>query len=160
MRWAKYEGYLVRFLLIVGSMAVLAMMVVVSFNIFGRWLGGPIIGALEIAGLCGAVVAAIGIPYGAREKRNVVVDVIVSHLPPRMRGFFDAVTFLVSLMVVGFLVYVAFKEARYAASFGESTLVVSAPTSPFKYIWAIGLLLLFLVLMREIVRAIRKAAKR
>jgi len=160
MRWAKYEGYFVKFLLIVGSLAILAMMVVVSFNIFGRWLDRPIVGAIEIAGLCGGVVAAIAIPYAARERRNVVVDVIASRLPLRVRGFFDAFTFLVAVGIVGFVVYVAFKEARYAASFGESTLVVSAPTSPVKFIWAIGLLLLLLVLVRDIISSLRKGIKR
>jgi len=106
------------------------------------------------------VVAAVGIPYAARENRNVVVDVIASRLPPRMRGFFDAVSFAVGLALLGFLVYVAFREVRYAASFGEVTMVSSTPTTPFKCIWAIGLVLLFLVVVRELVRAIRKAAKR
>jgi TRAP-type C4-dicarboxylate transport system permease small subunit len=160
MRWAVHEGRLVKFLLVLGSLAVLAMMIIVSFNIFGRWLFSPILGALEIAGLCGAVVAAVGIPYAAREKRNVVVDVIASRMPPRVRGFFDAVSFTIGLAIAGFLVYVAFSEVRYAASFGEETMVSETPTTPFKCIWAIGLLLLFLVLAREVVRAIRKAAKR
>ena len=160
MRWKKYEDYLVKFLLVIGSLAILAMMVVVSFNIFGRWLDRPIMGAIEVAGLCGGVVAAIAIPYAARERRNVVVDVIASRLPPRVRGFADAFTFLVTLIIVGFLVYVAFKEARYAASFGESTLVVSAPTSPIKFIWAIGLALLFVVLVKDLVAALKKGMKR
>ena len=160
MRWATYEGCLVKLLLIVGSVALLVLMVVVSFNMFGRWVGSPIVGTIEIAGLSVAVGAAIAIPYAAREKRNVVVDVLASHLPPRMRGLFDAFTFLLGLAIVGFVVYIAFKEAHYAASFGEVTLVVSAPTSPIKYLWAIGLLLLFLVLLRDMVRAVRKAAKR
>jgi TRAP-type C4-dicarboxylate transport system permease small subunit len=160
MPWAKYEGYLVKFLLIIGSLALLAMMVVVAFNIFGRWVNRPIMGAIEIAGLCGGIVASIAIPYGAREKRNVVVDVIVSRLPPRVKGFFDTFTFLVALGIVGFVVYVAFKEARYAASFGEETLVASVPTSPVKFIWAIGLTLLFLVLIRDIISAFRKGIKR
>jgi TRAP-type C4-dicarboxylate transport system permease small subunit len=157
MRGASIEKHVVRVLLIVGALAILAMMVVVGFNIFGRWLDHPIMGAIEIAGLCGGVAAAIAIPYATRERRNVVVDVIASRLPPRARGFFDAFTFLVSLVAVGFLVYVAFKEARYAASFNEATIVVSAPTAPVKFIWAIGLFLLALVLVREVYDAIRRA---
>ncbi len=160
MRRAEFEGHVVKFLLIVGSLAVLAMMVVVSFNIFGRWLNRPILGAIEVAGLCGGVAAAIALPYAARERRNVVVDVIASRLSTRVKGFFDTFTFLLSLVAVGIIVYAAFKEAFYAASFGEATLVVSAPTSPVKFIWAIGLLLLFGVLVRDILIAFRQGLKR
>ena len=160
MRWARYEGYFVKGLLILGSLAVLTMMVVVSFNIFGRWINRPIVGAIEIAGLCGGVAAAIALPYATRERRNVVVDVVASRLPSRVKGFFDAFTLLVSLSGVGIIVYAAFKQARYAASFGEETLVISAPTSPVKFFWAIGLLLLAMVLVRDIFLALRKALKR
>lgn len=160
MNWTKYEGYFVKLLLVVGSLAVLAMMVVVSFNIFGRWFNHPILGAIEVAGLCGGVVAAIALPYATRERRNVVVDVVASRLPSRVRGFFDAFTLLLSLAGVSILVYAAFKQARFAASFGEETLVTSAPTSPVKFIWAIGLLLLALVIVRDIVIALRKGLKR
>lgn len=160
MHWAKYEGYFVKGLLILGSLAVLTMMVVVSFNIFGRWINRPILGAIEIAGLCGGVAAAVALPYATREKRNVVVDVIASRLSQRVKGFFDAFTFLLSLGGVGVIVYAAFKEASYAASFNEETLVISAPTPPIKFIWAIGLLLLGLVLIRDVVSALRKGMKR
>ncbi len=160
MRWTKLEDYFFKGLLTIGSLAILAMMVVVSFNIFGRWLDRPIMGAIEIAGLLGGVAAAVALPYAVRERRNVVVDVLASRMPRRVRGFFDTFTFLLSLAGVGILVYAAFKQARFAASFGEETLVVSAPTSPVKFIWAIGLLLLALLLVRDIVIAFRKGIKR
>lgn len=159
MRGAKYGDYLIKFLLIVGCMAILAMMIVVSFNIFGRWMSRPIVGALEIAGLCGAVAAAVAIPYCAKEKRNVAVDVAATRLPQRLRGWIDTFTFTLSLIGVGLVMWVTFKEAFHAASFGDETLVAAVPTAPFKFIWAIGLLLLCLVLIRDIVGAIRRGMK-
>ena len=64
------------------------------------------------------------------------------------------------MLAVGLLVYVAFKEAFYAASFNETTLIVSVPTSPVKFMWGIGLFLLLLVLIHDVVVAFRKGAKR
>jgi TRAP-type C4-dicarboxylate transport system permease small subunit len=135
-------------------------MVIISFNVFGRWFGRPILGAIDIGGLAGGVAAAIALPYTAREKRNVVVDILSEKLPRRVKGFFDAFTFSLSVVAIGLLVYVAFKEAFYAASFNETTLVISAPTSPVKFMWGIGLLLLLLVLINDVVVAFRKGAKR
>lgn len=159
-RAASFEKWLVRVLLIIGSIAVIVMMVIISFNIFGRWFGHPILGAIDIGGLAGGVAAAIALPYTARERRNVVVDILSEKLPRRVKGFFDAFTFSLSVAAVGLLVYAAFKEAFYAASYGETTLVASLPTSPVKFIWSIGLFLLLLVMIYEVVVSFRKGAAR
>jgi TRAP-type C4-dicarboxylate transport system permease small subunit len=159
-RSARFEKWLVRVLLIVGSLAVLVMMVIIAFNVFGRWFGHPILGAIDVGGLAGGVAAAIALPYTARRRRNVAVDILSEKLPRRVKGFFDAFTFLLSVAVIGLLVYVAFKEAFYAASYNETTLVMAAPTSPVKFMWGIGLFLLLLVLIYEVVVAFRKGAKR
>jgi TRAP-type C4-dicarboxylate transport system permease small subunit len=160
MRAADFEKWLVKVLLIIGSLAVLVMMVIISFNVFGRWFGRPILGAIDIGGLAGGVAAAIALPYATRERRNVVVDVLSEHLPRRVKGFVDAFTFLLSVVAAGLITYVAFKKAIWAAGFNEQTLVVGAPTSPVRFIWAIGLFLLFLVLIRELVISFRKGVKR
>ena len=158
-RAVTFETWLVRVLLVIGSLAVLVMMVIISFNIFGRWLGRPILGAIDIGGLAGGVAAAVALPYCTRERRNVVVDILSEKLPARVKGFFDALTFTLSVGAAGLLVYGAVKQALYAASFNETTLVVSVPTSPVKFFWAIGLFLLFLVLIRDVVVAFRKGVK-
>jgi len=159
-RAATFEKWLVRVLLVIGALAVLVMMAIIAFNVFGRWFGHPILGAIDVGGLAGGVAAAVALPYAARERRNVVVDILSERLPRRVKGFFDAFTFSLSVVAVGLLVYVAFKEALYAASYNETTLVVAAPTSPVKFMWGIGLFLLLLVLVREVVRAFRKGVKR
>jgi TRAP-type transport system small permease protein len=160
MKAADFEKWVVRVLLIIGAIAVLVMMVIISFNVFGRWMGRPILGAIDIGGLAGGVAAAIALPYTTRERRNVVVDILSERLPRRVKGFIDAFTYLLSAVAAGLLVYVAVRAAFYSASYNETTLVAGAPISPVRFVWAFGLLLLFLVLVREVVVAFRKGAKR
>jgi TRAP-type C4-dicarboxylate transport system permease small subunit len=161
MNGSKFVQYFTRVVLVIGSIAVLAMMIVITANIAGRiFFKAPILGAIEIAGLTGAVLAAVALPYTEWEHRNVVVEVIANLFPPRVRGFMDALTLLISLLGVGVLSWAMFNEAFHAASFAEKTLVLRAPTPPFKFIWAIGTLLLFIVILRNIVAAIRRGVKR
>ncbi len=61
---------------------------------------------------------------------------------------------------LGFLVYGAFDEAFYAASFNEETIVTYTPTTPFKFIWAVGLAVLALVVLVHTVMYLVKGAKR
>ena len=161
MNGSKFVQYLTRILLIIASIAVLTMMVIISFNILGRiFFNSPILGAIEIAGLTGAVLAAVALAYTEREHRNVVVEIVANLFPPRVRGFTDAFVLLLSLGGVGVMAWAMFKEAFHAASFAEATLVLEVPTTPFKFIWAIGLLILFIAILVNMIVAIRKGVNR
>ena len=159
MRAADFKKWVIRVLLIIGAVAVLVMMVIISFNIFGRWLGRPILGAIDIGGLAGGVAAAIAIPYATKERRNVVVDILSERLPRRVKGFVDAFSYSLSVVAVGLLIYAATKKAFWAAGFNEKTLVADIPASPVRFVWAFGLFLLFLVLIRDVIAAFRKGVK-
>jgi TRAP-type C4-dicarboxylate transport system permease small subunit len=161
MDGAKFVQYVIRVLLVIAALALIAMMAIITINVLGRmFLKSPIFGALEIAGLAGIVLSSIAIPYVEKERRNVLVEILVDKLPPRVKGFTDAFVLLLSLGVVVVLSYAMIKESLHAASFGEETLVLQLPTTPFKFIWSIGTLLLCVVLLLNIILSIRKGVKR
>jgi TRAP-type C4-dicarboxylate transport system permease small subunit len=160
MSASKLDRYFWNFMLTLGSLAVLMMMCIIAFNIFGRVLfSAPILGAVEWAGLAGVVFAAVALPYSAKERNNVVVEIIAERFPTRVRAFIDAFTFFISFCGLGLLVYGSFKEAFYAASFNEQTIVTYTPTTPFKFIWAIGLTILCLVVLAHAARCLIKGVK-
>jgi TRAP-type C4-dicarboxylate transport system permease small subunit len=160
MSVSKLDKYLWNFLLTLAALAVLAMMCVIAFNIFGRVLfHKPILGAIEWAGLVGVVFAAVALPYSTRQRNNVIVEIIAERFPPRVRACIDAFTFLISLAGLGFLLYGSFDEAFYSASFNESTIVTYTPMSPFKFIWAVGLTVLTLVVLVHTIKYARKGVK-
>ena len=90
----------------------------------------------------------------------MVMEVVVTRFPPRTRAFTDAFVLLLSLGAIGILTWEMFKESRYAASFGEATLVMGIPLAPFKYIWSVGAALLCIVLLWNIVICVKKGLKR
>jgi TRAP-type transport system small permease protein len=137
------------------------MMVIITTNVLGRvFFKSPIFGALEISGLTGIILASVAIPYCEKEQRNVHVEILVDRFPPRVRGFSDAFVLLLSLGAVAVVSYAMLKESFHAASFGEETLVLELPTTPFKFIWTIGTILLCVVLLVNIVKSIMKGMKR
>ena len=161
MDGTKFVQYLVRVLLIIAAIALITMMVIISTNVLGRvFLKSPIFGALELSGLAGIVLASVAIPYVEKERRNVHVEILVDRLPSRLRGFTDAFVLLLSLGAIAVLSYAMLKESLHAASFGEETLVLELPTSPFKFIWTIGTILLCVVLIVNIIKSIIKGMKR
>jgi TRAP-type C4-dicarboxylate transport system permease small subunit len=161
MDGTKFIQYLVRVLLVIAAIALVAMMVIITTNVLGRvFFKSPIFGALEISGLTGIILASVAIPYCEKEQRNVHVEILVDRFPPRVRGFSDAFVLLLSLGAVAVVSYAMLKESFHAASFGEETLVLELPTTPFKFIWTIGTILLCVVLLVNIVKSIMKGMKR
>lgn len=161
MDGTKFVQYVVRVLLVISAIALIAMMVIITTNVLGRvFLNSPIFGAIEISGLAGIVLASVAIPYVEKERRNVHVEILVDKFPPRVKGFTDAFVLLLSLGAVAVLSYAMIKESFHAASFGEETLVLELPTTPFKFTWTIGTLLLCVVLLTNVITSFIKGMKR
>jgi TRAP-type transport system small permease protein len=148
-------------LLLVGGVALVVMMVIVVANSMGRALFRiPISGTIEIAGLAGVIVVAVAVGISQRESRNIVVDTVASHLAPRTRAIFDACTLFLSFLAVGFLCWVVFGEAVSAWQLQETTLTTGVSTVPFKFAWAIGILILCMYLIQHVIEAVRKGGKK
>ena len=161
MSGPKLYDYVVKALLILATLALIAMATIIATNILGRTLfGKPILGTIEIAGLAGVVFATIAVPFVEKEHRNVVMEVVASRFPRRMKAFTDAFVLLVSLGAVGVLTWAMFRESQHAASFGEATTVMRIPLAPFKYIWSVGAALLCIVLLWNIIVSVKKGLKR
>lgn len=74
-------------LLAIGAVPLMVMMLIVTGNSLGRvFFHTPIMGTIEIAGLAGAIVVAAAVGFTSRERANVAVDVLLSHLKPGQRG--------------------------------------------------------------------------
>ncbi len=161
MSGRKLYEYLVRALLIIATLALILMATIIAMNILGRTLfGKPVLGTIEIAGLAGVVFASIAVPFVEKEHRNVLVEVVVTRFPPRVKAFTDAFVLLVSLGVVGILTWAMFRESRYAASYTEVTTVMRIPIAPFKYVWSVGATLLSAVLLWNVIESVKKGLKR
>ena len=161
MNASKLMALLTRVLLITATFAMVVMATIIAMNILGRSLfGRPILGTIDIAGLAGVVFASIAVGYTEWERRNVVMEVIVARFPPRVKAFTDAFGLLLSLGIIGVLTWAMFKEAAYAASFSQTTLVTKLPLAPFKYVWSIGATLLGAILLRNAIVCIVRGFKR
>jgi TRAP-type C4-dicarboxylate transport system permease small subunit len=152
---------MIKVLLVVGAVALMVMMVIVVGNSVGRaFFRTPILGTIEIAGLAGVIVVAAAVGFTEREQRNVVVDVVANRFKPRMRALADALTLFLSLGAVAFMFWAILKDALNSVTTHEITLTTGVFTAPFKFIWAIGVIILFLFLLQHMIEAVRKKGKR
>lgn len=159
--YSKLSHVITKVLLVMGGIALMVMMAIVVGNSIGRALfRTPIFGTIEIAGLAGVVVVAGAVGFTERERRNIVVDTAANRLKPRMRALVDAFTLFLSLGAVAFLFWAVFNNAIRSLTIREVTLTTSVLIAPFKFIWAIGIIILCLFLLQHMIEAIRKGGKR
>jgi TRAP-type C4-dicarboxylate transport system permease small subunit len=159
--YSKLSHVITKVLLVIGGIALMVMMAIVVGNSIGRALfRTPIFGTIEIAGLAGVVVVAGAVGFTERERRNIVVDTAANRLKPRMRALVDAFTLFLSLGAVAFLFWTVFNNAIRSLTIREVTLTTGVLIAPFKFIWAIGIIILCLFLLQHMIEAIRKGGKR
>jgi TRAP-type C4-dicarboxylate transport system permease small subunit len=104
------------------------------------------------------VAAAIG--FAELEQRHVVVDVVANRFTPRSRMIADAITLFLSLGAVAFMLWAISKDALNSVTTHEITLTTGVFTAPFKFTWAIGVIILCLFLLQHLTEAIRRRGKR
>lgn len=159
--YSKLSHVMIKVLLVIGAVALMVMMTIVVGNSLGRALfKTPIFGAIEIAGLAGVVVVAVAVGFAERERSNVVVDVVASRFTPRARALADAFTLLLSVGAVAFLFWAVFNNALRSLTKREVTLTTGVFIAPFKFTWAIGVIILCLFLLQHMIEAIRRGGKK
>jgi TRAP-type transport system small permease protein len=155
------SGLAIRVLYAAATVVLMAMTVIIVGNILGRALfNAPIYGTIEIAGLTGAIVVSISVILAERARRNIVVDVVATRFPPRMRAICDGITRLLTAGTLLILFWAMFNFALNSLTGGEYTGTLGISPSPFQFIWAFGLLALFGYVVWHMVEAFRKAGKK
>jgi TRAP-type C4-dicarboxylate transport system permease small subunit len=159
--YSKLSHIVIKVLLVVAGVALMGMMVIIVGNSLGRALFKvPIFGTIEIAGLAGVIVVAVAVGFAEREQSNIVVDVVANRFTPRIKALADAFTLLLSVGAVAFLLWAIFKDALHSLTMREITLTTGVLTTPFKFTWAIGAIILCLFLLQHMIEAFRRVGKR
>jgi TRAP-type C4-dicarboxylate transport system permease small subunit len=152
---------IMRVLLVIAAVALMAMMIIVVGNVIGRiFFKQPVLGTVELAGLAGVILIAVAVGFAEREHRNVVVDILASRFPPRTRAIADSFTLFLSFGALAFLSWAILDSAFHAATTGEFTETLAIKTGPFEFAWAIGALILCLLLLQHMIQAIIKGVKK
>jgi TRAP-type C4-dicarboxylate transport system permease small subunit len=96
MKWLeRLSVFLNKILLIVGGIAVLALMSLATANVLLRIVYAPIRGTYELVSFFGAVVIAFALGYTQRRKDHIVVDILTERFPARFARAVDTFAYLV-----------------------------------------------------------------
>jgi TRAP-type C4-dicarboxylate transport system permease small subunit len=152
----KIDNLLGRILLVLSGAAVLALMLLATGNVVLRIFQAPFRGTYEIVSFLGAIGVAFALASTQRGKGHIVVDILSSRYPRRVRRLVDALSAAIGALFFGIVSrQVWVWGARIMAS-GELSETLKVVYHPFVFGVAAGFGLLTLTCLLDIPRAFRK----
>jgi TRAP-type C4-dicarboxylate transport system permease small subunit len=144
----------------VATVCMLFMALVVVINVVGRYFfHSPLPATIEIVGLGAAVLISLSLFPSQLHNRNISVPIIVEKLGPRVLRVFSVCSLALSLCIVGILTWTGAGYAWEMLFRFERTSVLRVPLAPFRFIWALGCVLIFLILAIQFVRLLQRGGK-
>lgn len=141
--------------LVLGGIFLIAGMLLLMSNIFGRFLHVVIPGSYELFELIMAIPVAFALVYAALQKTHVVVHLIVSRFPPRLGAATEIMTSLLSF-AIWVLITWGGATLAYENGLKEMTDILEIPVLPFRIVWLFCLFLFCLTYLVDLSRAFRR----
>ncbi len=123
-------NFLNKVLMIVGGIAVLALMVLATGNVVLRIFHLPFRGAYEIVAFLGAIVIAFALGYTQRKKDHIIVEILTERFPKKLQKGIDTLACLVITLffaVVSWQIFVWGMKIYQSHEVSETLKVIYHP---------------------------------
>ncbi len=84
--------------MVVGGVAVLALMALATINVGLRVFGIPFRGTYEFVGFLGAIVIASALGYTQKKKGHIVVDILTEKFPKQVNRVLDGISYFITMI--------------------------------------------------------------
>jgi TRAP-type C4-dicarboxylate transport system permease small subunit len=151
----KIIVYLNKVFLIVGGVAVLALMSVATCNVVLRIFHIPFRGAYEIVSFLGAVVIAFALGYTQQRKGHIVVDILTDKFPKKLSKMFDIVSHLVTTVFFAIVAWQIYRVGMQIWESGELSETLKMIYHPFIFVVSLGFVALSLTALVQLMSDMR-----
>lgn len=150
----KITDYINWILLMLGGIAVLALMVLATGNVTMRIFHAPFRGTYEIVGFLGAVVIAFALGYTQKRKDHIVVDILTEKFPPSVNRVLDAFNYFITMVFFGVVSWQIFVWGFKILSVGELSETLKIIFYPFVLSVGLGFAVLSLTLLNDLLKTL------
>ena len=141
----------------VGVGILMVMMFLTAGDVCLRYfLSRPIPGAYELNEFMLVVVVFLGLAHTAVKRGHVIVGVVVTRLPPRIRAVLDTITNLLGLVFFSLITWRAMVQVKVLWLSNAKSGVLSIPAAPFVFVVGFGSAVLCLVLLLNVLYSLAK----
>jgi TRAP-type C4-dicarboxylate transport system permease small subunit len=148
----KVNVFLNRILMVVGGVAVLALMALATINVGLRVVGVPFSGTYEFVGFLGAVVIAFALGYTQKRKDHIVVDILTEKFPKRVNRVLDGISYFVTMIFFAIVSWQVFVWAVKIWQSQEVSETLKVIYYPFIFSVAVGFAVFSLTLIVDFLK--------
>ena len=134
----KVNVFLNKILMVVGGVAVLALMALATINVGLRVVGVPFRGTYEFVGFLGAVVIAFALGYTQKRKGHIVVDILTEKFPKQVNRVLDGISYFVTMIFFAIVSWQVFVWAIKIWKSQEVSETLKVIYYPFIFSVAVG----------------------
>jgi TRAP-type C4-dicarboxylate transport system permease small subunit len=148
----KVNVFLNKILMVVGGVAVLALMALATINVGLRVVGVPFRGTYEFVGFLGAVVIAFALGYTQKRKDHIVVDILTEKFPKQVNRVLDGISYFVTMIFFGVVSWQVFVWAIKIWKSQEVSETLKVIYYPFIFSVAVGFAVFSLTLIVDFLK--------
>lgn len=144
--------------LLIGGLGMLISMFLGTGDVIGtQFFGWPLHGAKEITESTMVLIVFGALAYAQIRRAHIRVELIHSHMTPRVQAAMDVIADIAALIFFGFLVWQCTLEAMLSWQIGEAADgLLRFPLYPARWILVIGTVMLILRLILDLIIDIRR----
>lgn len=137
---------------------IFVMMAVLLYSSISKTFFNPSIWTLEFAQFLMVAYFLLGGAYSMQLDGHVRMDLLYSKWSPRTRGIVDAVTVLLLIFYLFWLLYGGISSTQYALQYNETSYSAWSPRmAPIKIVMCIGVAMMLLQALATLCRDIAQA---
>jgi len=140
----------------IGAAFLLGVVSIMCANVAYRAIGGIIPGTFDLVELL--IIPAVGFALVTVEhqKRHTVVDMVTTHLPPRVRSWLEIVVSMFGLFYWAALCWAGWKMLLRKMATGEATQLLQLSVTPYRIVWIFALGWICVVIIWNVSKMIKE----
>lgn len=143
----------------IAGAGLVGMLVLIVADVIGiKIFSSPVPGGIELVAFFAVIAIAFSVSQTQVVRGHVAVDFIVEKFPRRAKLIIDIVMTLFSVCLFVVMAWYSFKYGNKLRATGEVSMTQKIPFYPFVYAMGFCFVITLLVLLRDLVKSIVKAA--
>lgn len=136
------NNFLNKISMILGGIAVLALMLLATGNVVLRIFHLPFRGTYEIVAFLGAIVIAFALGYTQKNRDHIVVDILSEKFPKKLQTLIEALSDVVIMLFFGMVSWQVYVWGMKIYESHEVSETLKVVFHPFVFAVAVGFSLL------------------
>ena len=137
----------------VAGVILMFLVLVLVADVFGRFVGYPVLGSYEIVQYGFALVVCLSIGYAAVEGAHIVIDLLFGALPKGLQRVCIWVSDVLSILMFALITWRLAADALESYRISERSSTLNIPVSIFGFALAAGFGLLALVIILQFIKS-------